>query len=355
MLAQEADIYLINHDGIKVIMQELAARDDIDLVIIDESGTVRNASTDRWKALKHVTVGKKAVWANSGTPTPNAPTDAWAQCRLICPENVPPYFGKFKEHVMRQVNQFKWVAREDATDTVFNAMQPAIRFSRADCVDLPPCVIQTRHVPLSPEQKKVYNDMLNKLAMEHEGEKVLAVNEAVKVQKLVQIACGVVYGEDHSRIHVFAKPRLDVVKEIIEEAGTKVIVFVPFKGVLSYVAAELAKTFSVATISGDTPKAERDSIFHSFQQEVTPRIIVASPGTMSHGLTLTAASTVIWFAPINSNDTMEQANARVSRPGQKHKQLIVNIEGTEVERRIYSRLKGKQKMQGLLLDLVRER
>lgn len=82
-------------------------------------------------------------------------------------------------------------------------------------------------------------------------------------------------------------------------------------------------------------------------------MLVAQPAAMSHGLTLTAASTIVWYAPIPSNDIFEQANARITRPGQKHSQLIVMIEGTPIERKYYQRLKDKQKVQGVLLDLIK--
>jgi SNF2 family DNA or RNA helicase len=83
-------------------------------------------------------------------------------------------------------------------------------------------------------------------------------------------------------------------------------------------------------------------------------VLVAQPAAMSHGLTLTAASTIVWYAPVTSHDVYQQANARITRPGQKLTQFIVHLEGTEVERRIYKRLQGKEKMQGLLLETVKE-
>jgi SNF2 family DNA or RNA helicase len=352
MLNSEADIYLINHDGIKVIEKEILAKSDIDLVVVDEIASFRNAGTGRWKALRNIIAGRERVWGLTGTPTPNAPTDAWAQCRLLCPERVPKYYGQWRDSVMKQLSQFKWVPRDSAPELVHNAMQPSIRFSRDDCVDLPPCIWAERHVEMTPEQKTAYKNMLARLAMEYQGDQVLAVNEAVKMQKLLQIACGVVYGDDQD-IHLPAKPRIEVVREIVEEAGTKTIVFVPFKGVLRYVAAQLASDFTVEMISGDTSKSERDRIFHAFQHESSPRVLVAQPAAMSHGLTLTAANTVVWFAPVTSNEIYEQANARVTRPGQKHTQFVVNIEGSEVERRLYSRLRDRQKLQGLLLEMVR--
>jgi SNF2 family DNA or RNA helicase len=75
---------------------------------------------------------------------------------------------------------------------------------------------------------------------------------------------------------------------------------------------------------------------------------------MSHGLTLTAATNIIWFAPIYSNDVYEQACARVRRPGQTKTTVIVHLAGSEIERRIYQRLQTKQKLQGLLLDMMKE-
>jgi SNF2 family DNA or RNA helicase len=75
---------------------------------------------------------------------------------------------------------------------------------------------------------------------------------------------------------------------------------------------------------------------------------------MSHGLTLTAANTIVWFAPINSNDIYQQANARIERPGQKLNTLVVHIEGSDLERKMYSRLMNKGAAQGALLDLFEE-
>ena len=95
-------------------------------------------------------------------------------------------------------------------------------------------------------------------------------------------------------------------------------------------------------------------VLSEFQSDSKLRVLVPQPGAMSHGLTLTAANTIVWFAPITSNETYLQANARITRPGQKVIQLIVMIEGTVMERRYYQRWKDKQKVQGLFLEMVRE-
>jgi SNF2 family DNA or RNA helicase len=82
--------------------------------------------------------------------------------------------------------------------------------------------------------------------------------------------------------------------------------------------------------------------------------LVANAATMSHGLTLTAATTIVWYAPVHSNEIYEQACARVRRPGQTKTTVIVHIAGTDVERRVYKRLQDKQSMQGLLLEMMKD-
>lgn len=362
LLATDADIYIINHDGLKVngMVEAINARSDIDLIIIDEiSQAARTASSDRWKSLakivRHeVEKGRQRLaWGLSGTPIPNSPTDAWAQCRLLVPERVPPYFNAFKSQVMKQIGTFTWVPRPEAQEVVFEAMQPAIRFKRDEVVDLPPCTFQERTVELTAAQKKAYKEMLNKLQAEFESGEVTAVNEAVKAQKLIQILCGAVYGKNGEEHYIDAKPRFEAVREVCEESGSKTIVFVPFVSMVAPLADYLEKSgFSVACIHGGVSKNDRDDIFSNFQKQKDPQVLVSIAAAMSHGLTLTAASTIVWAAPITNNDIFEQANARISRPGAKLNQLIVMVEGSPIERKYYQRLKEKGRVQGILLDLV---
>jgi SNF2 family DNA or RNA helicase len=196
--------------------------------------------------------------------------------------------------------------------------------------------------------------MNTKLAAQMAEGQILAVNEAVKASKLVQIACGVTYGVDGQELEVPNGPRAAEVLKIVEESEGKVLVFVPFTGALNAIANEMSKNFPVAVVQGSTTKSQRDQIFADFQQQEDPRVIVANPGTMSHGLTLTAATTIVWFAPTWSAETYEQACARVRRPGQTKRTVIVHIAGTDIERRIYKRLAEKQSMQGILLDMASE-
>jgi SNF2 family DNA or RNA helicase len=357
-LAVDADIYIINHDGLKVpgMVEALGKRPDIDLILIDEiAQAVRNSGTDRFKAFNIVCNRQvpRKVWGMTGSPVPEAPTDAWAQCRITNPANSDKYFSHFRERVMRRVGPFAWVPREDAQDVVYQSMQPAIRFKRDECFDLPECIYESKDVALSDEQAKAYKQMTAQLIAEVAEGKITALNEAAKGIKLLQIACAVAYGDTGEEVVMDATPRMNVLLETIEQAATKTIVFAPFVAVVKHVAAFLRrKGVACECIYGEVSKSERSRIFGEFQHGPHLRVIVAQPSAMAHSLTLTAASTIIWYAPVIVNETFEQANARITRAGQKHTQFIVMLSGTEIERRWYQRLKNKQKVQGVLLDMV---
>ena len=354
LLREDFDVYIANHHGLLNAekLQELVAlckRKRI-LLVVDEIATFRNASTKLWKALKQLADVCQWTWGLTGTPTPNAPTDAWAQCRLINPTTVPKYFGAFRDMVMRQSGPFKWVARDNALDTVYRVMQPAIRYGREACLDLPPTTYVTRHVPLSAEQAKVYGELMSKFRAEYLGGQINAINEAAKRSKLLQVCAGVAYGSGDDVI-IPAPDRVALLKEIIEQADAKVIIFVPFTGALQALAQEIGRDYSVSVIDGGVSNTKRGQIFADFRDPHGARVLVAQAAAMSHGLNLTVANTVVWYGPAQSNDIYEQANARVPRPGQKLNTFIIHIESSPVERKSYDNLQKKKTTQGILLDM----
>ena len=314
----------------------------------------RNARTGRWKMAKPIVDAALYAWGLTGKPTPNDPTDAWAQVRMLTPERVVYSAKKFKEQTMRQVSTFRWIPRPDANDIVFDAMQPAVRYTREESFDMPPTTIGYRDVAMRPEQEKLYKRMVNTFAVQVRNREITAANEGVKVSKLLQIASGFIYDADGNRSIINSNPRFKLLLELIEEADAKCIVFTPFKFSVTMLEAVLSKYHSVAAVTGDTPKAQRDKVFNEFQNSTTPEVIVAHPGCMAHGLTLTKADTVIWFAPIWSTETYEQACGRITRAGQDKHTHILHIVGSPIEKKIYKRLENRQKCQGLLLDMFKE-
>ena len=328
-----------------------------DLIIIDEAAVFRNPSTNRFRVIRKYIAQHPDIrlWLMTGTPTPNDPTDAWTLAKLVDSPYVPRTYTGFRESVMMKVGQWRWVPRPESVNIVKHILYPAVRYSREECFDLPETVCQTRQVSLTAEQHGHYDKMLKHFVTEFEQEgTITAVNEAVKLQKLTQISCGVVYGDDGKHIELDCLPRVKLVKEVIYEVGGKVIIFVPLTGTLKMLERLLSKEWSVNIVNGSVPTRKRNEIFHNFQNTKDPHVLIAHPATMAHGLTLTAASTIIWYAPVTSNEQYVQANGRIERIGKQHVSNIVNIEATDLEHKMYERLRNKQKLQGLLLDLIKE-
>lgn len=352
LLATDADFYIINYDGIEVLERDLAARGDIRMAIVDEASAYRNRTTSRHRLARKLLATKDYLWLMTGTPTPNGPTDAYGMAKLVnnC---FGEGWGSFHDRVMVKISQFKWVPKQGAHEAAHKLMQPAVRFAISDCVDLPPCTVQSRDVELSPEQSKAFKTMKQDLVLQAAKGPITAANEAALRLKLLQIACGAVYGADREIHKVSAAPRIKALREIMDQCNEKIIVFAPFTSVVHMLHRELKKDYSVEIINGQVPAGQRNKIFADFMDSPHPRVLVADPGTMSHGLTLTAASTIVWYAPTDRTETYLQANKRIDRPGQTKATTIVQLAATPVEREIYRRLESNETLQGLVLALAK--
>ena len=355
LLAQNHDIYIINHDGVEIILPELMKRKDIDCIVVDEVHEYFNTRTKKWKALNQFINMRGVdswVWGLTGTPTPEGrPTDAYGQMKLIKPEAYKGHFTSFKNETMQQFGMFKWVPRRGSEDIVHKVLSPSIRFTRAVVTDMTPTIIE-RHAELSKQQAYHLNELLKQSVTEINGSVVTAVNAAVLLQKIIQASSGVLYGAGGEFCEMDFGPRLAVLKELIAGNQEKCVVFVPFTGALEAVARELKKDWSVAIVHGDTSAGQRNQTFRDFQSKKDPWIIVAHPQCMSYSLNLCAASLLIHYAPPNSGKIFQQANARIDGDNQRVKQDIALISATPTERIMYAALQGKERFQDVVTDLL---
>ena len=349
LLQCSADIYVVNHHGLKVVLPDLLKLKP-QMLVIDELAVLRTKRTDLWKAHNALAQRTPWVWGLTGEPMPNAPTDVYAQVKLLTPERSVGSFTGFRAQTMYQATSSTWLANDDAIHRVFDIMRPAVRHKRDACIDLPPMTITMRDVVLSPAQKTAYTQMSNDYATQVSAGEITAANGGVKLSKLLQISAGVVYLDDGSTRTFGDTPRDAVLKEIIDETRNKLLIFATYRSVVDKLYDYLSGKYSVAKVYSGTPKAERDRIFGDFQNQYTPRIIIAHPKTMAHGLTLTAADTIVWYNP-PSSELWGQANARITRTGQKHKQRVVCLVSNPAERLAFQRIRSKQSLQGTLLQL----
>src|SRR6478736_6434515 len=148
------DIAVINHDGVDVIADELNKM-HIDVLAIDELAAYRNHNT-RTKKMAKLAKRFRWVWGMTGSPTPNSPTDVWGQSLVVTPGRIDARFTRFRDELMIKVSTFKFVPKTDATERAFAVLQPAVRFTMDDVVELPEVVYRTIHVEMGPGQKKIY-------------------------------------------------------------------------------------------------------------------------------------------------------------------------------------------------------
>jgi SNF2 family DNA or RNA helicase len=352
LLNSGSDICVINYDGVVSIEKEIAKWKP-DLIIVDEADAYCNAQTKRYKALQGILRPDTRLWLLTGTPVANAPTDAYGIIKLVSPSAIPASFKLFQETLMRKNGPYKWIARPGAVERVYELMQPAIRFTKKDCLDLPPVTFSSRKCVMSESQQEVFDNV--KTAMKHEdreeGYEIKAVNAAVKLGKLQQIMCGVVKDSNGDPVFLDPKNRLEVVDELVASAEAKVIIFVPFINSMHLLKNHLSQKYEVALVNGEVGKNERDEIFKRFQTDDKLRVLIAHPKVAAHGLTLTAANTIIWYAPTFSVLQYSQANARIDRTGQKLAMSIYNIWCHPVELAIYTLLQAKESLQSRVMEL----
>ena len=354
IIRQGADFVVINYDGVEIVYDEIA-KGGFDLVIIDEATHYKNAQSKRWKILNKLMTDDTWLWMMTGTPAAQSPLDAYGLAKLINPLSVPRFFGSFRDMVMTKASQFRWVIKPSASALVFNALQPAIRFTKEECLDLPDMTYVKRQVELTRQQKKYYDILKKRMVMEINGDEVSAVNAAVIMNKLLQISAGAVYTDEGDTLEFDIKHRYKVLREVIDESSQKVLIFVPFKHTIDVLTDKLrADGITTEVIRGDVPVARRTDIFKRFQEAHDPRVLVIQPQAAAHGVTLTAANTVVWWGPTPSLETYAQANARVHRAGQKHPCTVVQLQGSTVEKRVYSLLDKRIDVHTKMIDLYKE-
>lgn len=354
IIRQGADFVVINYDGVEIVYDEIA-KGGFDLVIIDEATHYKNAQSKRWKILNKLMTDDTWLWMMTGTPAAQSPLDAYGLAKLINPLSVPRFFGSFRDMVMTKASQFSWVMKPSASALVFNALQPAIRFTKEECLDLPDMTYVKRQVELTRQQKKYYDILKKRMVMEINGDEVSAVNAAVIMNKLLQISAGAVYTDEGDTLEFDIKHRYKVLREVIDESSQKVLIFVPFKHTIDVLTDKLrADGITTEVIRGDVPVARRTDIFKRFQEAHDPRVLVIQPQAAAHGVTLTAANTVVWWGPTPSLETYAQANARVHRAGQKHPCTVVQLQGSAVEKRVYSLLDKRIDVHTKMIDLYKE-
>lgn len=348
------EFVIINFDGVKVVSEDLA-KGGFDLIIVDEANAVKSVQTDRWKYLASLMKASTRMWLMTGTPASQSPLDAYGLAKMVNPDSVPRFFGSFRDKVMIKLTQYKWVPKQESKDIVHQVLQPAIRFTKKECLDLPDLLYTTREAPLTAQQAKYYDAIKKQMMTVAAGEEITATNAAAMLNKLLQISQGAAYTDTREVVQFDVSNRLNELVDVIEQTDHKVLVFIPFRHSMEMLYDELTKRgYAVECIHGGVPSHQRAEIIKRFQTEDEPRLLLLIPQATAHGITLTRADQVVWWGPVASTEIYLQANSRAHRAGQTNKVTVTHLQGSPVERRMYTMLQNKVDAHLDLVELYKQ-
>jgi SNF2 family DNA or RNA helicase len=282
----------------------------------------------------------------------NNPMNAYGVARAIR-QDYREAMTRFRNRTHTHVDQFTWVPTEHAVEAAYNILQPSIRVLREDCYAIPDATTERRLVGLGSDAEKAYKLLRKEAYIQLGGGKsITAVHEASLRNKLLQIAGGAAYTNNGS----FAfdpGERAREVLNILEQTEDKIVILVPYRNQLELVKEFVTKAgYTCACIHGDVSAKDRGRLIDLYERTAHPRVLAADPRTLSHGVELSAAGTVIFYLPVDSNEVYRQACDRPVHRGQTKGVSIIQLCGTPEEAKIYDRLEKRQSLQGVLLECL---
>lgn len=336
-----ADFYITNTDAATwVAGQSKKFLQRFGRLVIDESSSFKHHTSQRSKAMKKIASLIPNRRCLSATPNSRSITDLWHQVLLLDGgQRLGKSFFNFRSSVCDPIqngpsaNMINWVDREYAADAVFALLADiTIRHKLEACVDIPQNHTYTVPYHLPAKQLKAYQQMRDSLMLEIKDKSITAVNAAVLVTKLLQVASGAVYGNDGEPT-LIDTGRYELVADLVQ-AREHSVTFFNWEHQRDQLIKEFTKRdIKYAVYDGSTSEKERRHIVKFYQAGFYDTLL-AHPQSAGHGLTLTRGTATIWASPTYRSELFEQGLHRIYRKGQTEKteNIVVVAPGTADER-----------------------
>ena len=321
-------------------------------MVIDESTTIKNPGAKRTKNI--VALGKYAKYRRimTGSPVTKSPLDLYKQCEFLDEyllDHSSYYTFRTRYAVMRKANfngrSVEIVVGYKNLGELSDKLKPfSYRVLKDDCLDLPKKTFMKRVITLSAEQEKVYKQMKQMALAQLNGKLLTTANALSQLMRLHQITCGHFKANDGST-QVLKNNRLNELSELLEEVEGKAIICAHYQYDVQTILDAIKKEYgeeAVVDYYGKTPNEERQDNIQKFQSDPRCRFLVGTPSTGGYGLTLTAASTMIYYSNGYDLEKRQQSEARIDRIGQEKPMTYIDIicEDT-VDERIVKALRKK--------------
>lgn len=353
-LRVDADIYIINRDNVKWLVDRCRKNWQFDMVVIDELSSFKSSRSQRFRALKSVRSLIRRMVGLTGTPAPNSLMDLWAQIYLLDKgERLGKTLTGYRDRYFLPGRRngytvFDWELKEGADKAIQEKISDiCISMSSEDYLELPERMNNLIWLKLSDQELQNYRTMEKERLLELEESEIVALSAGAVTGKLLQMANGAVYDMEGRYITIHER-KLDALEEILDTNTEPVLVFYSYKHDYDRIMERFQK---MKPRSLDTPKDIRD------WNGGTIRMLLAHPASVGYGLNIQEGGHIIvWFGLPWSLELYQQANARLDRQGQKQRVVIHHllVEGT-VDENVMEALERKDTGQKALLDAVKAR
>tara|TARA_R110002167_G_scaffold63542_4_gene179474 strand:- start:4707 stop:6152 length:1446 start_codon:yes stop_codon:yes gene_type:complete len=361
-------IFVINTEAFSTaratqIVYEFCKKHLNNLVIVDESTTIKNRKALRTKNIIGLRKLSKYRRILTGSPITKSPMDLFSQCLFLSPDALGfnSYYGFQNRYsiVVKRTMGAKSFQEITGYRRLEELTEKLERFSnrvlKKDCLDLPDKVYIKRNVPLTPDQTKLYVQM-QKLALAKlaNGELATTASVLTQIMRLQQICCGFLQPDD-GEIQSIPSGRLDSMMEVTDELQGKAIIWATYTHDITSIAKALRDKFgyeAVATYYGATEQDERQDIVTRFQDPDSPlRFFIGQPKTGGYGITLTAADTVIYYSNSYDLEIRLQSEDRAHRIGQKKSVTYIDlVSPSTIDEKILEALRNKINIAGKVLN-----
>jgi len=324
------------------------------LMAVDESTTIKSPTAQRTKNIYKL--GRLANYRRilTGSPVTKSPLDLYTQCAFLNLDllGFASYYAfqsRYAVMVRRNMGtrDFSQIVGYRRLDELNEKLQPfAFRVTKEECIDLPPKVYVRREVPLTEEQGKAYEEMKKMaLTLLDNGALTTTTTALTQILRLHQICCGHLRTDD-GEVHTLKNNRIDALMECIEETSGKAIIWASYTHDILAIYQALSKAYgggSAATYYGATDSEERQKIVTKFQDPDSDlRFFIGQPKTGGYGLTLTAASTMIYYSNSYDLEIRLQSEDRAHRIGQTKSVTYIDlISPKTIDEKIVEALRGK--------------
>lgn len=351
-LQRDSDLYVINRENVPWLIKHYGSAWPFDCVVIDEASSFKNATSQRFKALRKALPQTNYMILLTGTPSPNGLLDLWPQMYLVdFGEALGRTMTSYKQRFFEQDYMgYKFKPREGGAERIHGLLQPMVlSMSAEDYLELPDRINIVEPVTLPPSALNAYREFERTLLAElPDGEEIEAMNAAVLANKLLQYSNGAVYTDDLGNWSEIHTAKLDALSDIVEQnEGENFLVAYNYKTDL----ARLQKRFPFARVldkSADTVRQWNGGQI---------RMLLAHPASAGHGLNLQrGGSLIVWFSLNWSLELYQQFNARLHRQGQDKPVRIIHIVADGcIDERVMSVLGEKDAAQSALLTALKPR